>query len=320
MSREVLASQDYQYSDTGYLVDNIPWQEEIKKRLEMEFKKRITEPRPTLAPEEFQPLLLPETPEATEVVEEAKEPESTPEEILAKAKLDAEETAKSIEQAAKKNAYEIVEQARWEATDNLAKAKEEAEKEASHIREEAEVEARKIKQIAGDEARAAGMKEGLEKGQQEGFAKGQLEGQQTYSDLIKKWSGLLAETVLERRKLLDDLKPILVELLGESLYRCLKSEGKQNSQMVVEFAKEALAKVQDRVHLRFHVNPEDMEEIKGQKERLQLSIGAKDLELVPDARIEKGGCLLETEAGSVDARLATVADQIKESIGSELLG
>src|SRR5947209_1258408 len=126
MSQEVLSSRDYQQLEQGYIVDNVPWQEEIKRRLEERTAVIITEPRPTLGPEEFQPLLLPETPEA---LEEAKPPELTPEEVAAKVLAEAEETAKSIEQAAKKNAFEIVEQARWEANDIIAKAKEEAEKE-----------------------------------------------------------------------------------------------------------------------------------------------------------------------------------------------
>ena len=58
MSREVLSSRDYQYSPQGYLVDNAPWQEEIKKKIAEEFQKRITEPRPTLDTDEFQPFFF----------------------------------------------------------------------------------------------------------------------------------------------------------------------------------------------------------------------------------------------------------------------
>ncbi len=68
--------------------------------------RRLPEHRPTLNPEEFQPFLLPENPEA---VESVKPVEPTEEEIAKKLKLEAEEEAKSIEQAARKNAYEIVE-------------------------------------------------------------------------------------------------------------------------------------------------------------------------------------------------------------------
>jgi flagellar biosynthesis/type III secretory pathway protein FliH len=42
------------------------------------------------------------------------------------------------------------------------------------------------------------------------------------------------------------------------------------------------------------------------------------MELVADARIERGGCLLETESGMVDVRLSTVVEQVKESLTAEM--
>lgn len=306
MSREVLSDRDYQLSEPGYLIDNRPWQEEIKKRIEKETQALFVEARPTLGTEEFQPLFLPENPEA-EVVEAAPAPpEPTPEEILATAKQEAEEAAKAIEQGARKNAFEIVEQARWEANDIIAKAKEDAEKELQHLKETA--------QTAGKEE---GLKEGLEKGVREGFEKGKAEGLKTYLELIHKWNGLVEGAAVERKKTMADMEPLLIELVGDVLYKCLKKQAEGSSQMVVEFSREALKKAQDRVHLKLHLNPDDLKEVELQKDQLKLSVGAGHLELVPDARIEKGGCLLETEAGSVDVRLPTLVAQAKEALISD---
>jgi flagellar assembly protein FliH len=297
MSREVLSSQSYQYLEQGYLVDNMIWQEEIKKRLNEETAPRITEHRPTLNPEEFQPFLLPENPEAVEAITPV---ELTKEEIAEKLKVEADDRAKLIEQTARKNAYEILEKARWEANDLTAKAKEEVEKDIQQLKEK-----------AGEE----GRKEGFEKGRSEGFEKGREDGKQTYSEIINKWNGLLAETMLERKRLLGEFRPILIDLVGEALYRCLKKDAKRHTQLAVEMVEEVLKKAQDRVLLKLHLNPEDVEEVESQKERLQLSVGAGEIEIVPDARIERGGCVLETEAGSVDGRLSTIVGQVKDSLG-----
>ncbi len=181
----------------------------------------------------------------------------------------------------------------------IAKAKEDVEKEIQQLKEKAIEE---------------GQKEGLEKGKPEGFEKGRAEGQQTYSDVIGKWNGLLNETLSERKRLLGEFQPLLVELVGEALYRCLKKEAKKHSQVAVEMVQEVLKKAQDRIQLKLHLNPEDVEEVESQKEKLQLSVGAGEIEIVPDARIERGGCVLETEAGSVDGRLSTVVAQVKDSL------
>jgi len=78
MSRSLVSGQNYDYAEQGYLVDNLPWQDEIRKRLEAERAPKILEPHPTLNPAEFEPLMLPENPEAAEA---EKVPEPTAEEV-----------------------------------------------------------------------------------------------------------------------------------------------------------------------------------------------------------------------------------------------
>jgi flagellar assembly protein FliH len=184
---------------------------------------------------------------------------------------------------------------------------------ARNAREEAEKEALAVKEVAAEQGRL----EGFEQGRQEGFGQGQVEGKNSYADLTKNLTSVLTSLSEERKKIIADFQPLLIELVGESLKRCLKKES-ENSSMVIEFVKEVLRKAQDRVDLKLHLNPADVGEIETQKKQLQLSVGAGELEIIPDARIERGGCLLETEAGSVDARIATIVDQVKETLNFEL--
>jgi flagellar assembly protein FliH len=300
MSRSLLSDQNYAYAEQGYLVDNMPWQDEIRRRLEAERAPRILDPMPTLNPVEFEPLMLPENPEAAEaqVV-----PEPTAEETAEKLRLESEERAKNIEQTARKNAYDVVEQARWEAQDLIQKAKEEAEKEVQSLKDHAAIE---------------GRHEGMETGKLEGIEIGRQEGQKAYSEAIQKWSGTLEATLVQRQQLLGEMQPLLVELVGEALHQCLKRKAESDQQMVVDMVREALRKAQDRVHLKLHLNPADVEEVRGQSENLKLTVGAGHLEMVPDARVERGGCVLETEAGSVDARIGSVVGQVKDSLAQGL--
>ena len=264
---------------------------------------KSTDPHPTLGTEDIQELVIPAEEKEVEEIPELKPELPSPEELLEKAKEESEEKAKEIEQSAKKNAFEILERARWEASDIVAKAKEEAEKEI---------------QVVKDTATENGRQEGLEKGRKEGFEKGREEGRQTYDELVRKWNGLLEGIAFERKKRMGELQPLLVELVSKALSLCLKKEAENSSNLVLGLTEEVLRKAQDRVHLKLHLNPADIAEVEDQKTRLQLSVGAGALELVADGRIEKGGCVLETEAGSVDARLSTVVNQIKNSLQMEL--
>ena len=117
--------------------------------------------------------------------------------------------------------------------------------------------------------------------------------------------------------MVGDLQPLLVELVGEALKKCLNEEAGKGD-LVVNLVGEALLKAQDRVHLKLHLNPADMNEIEAHRNELQLTVGAAEMELIADARIERGGCVLDTEDGTVDVRLNTVVDKIKESLTSEM--
>lgn len=305
MGREVLGHSQYQYSDIGYLLDNFDWQKEIKRRLK---ERRIGNPKEIWTIDEntlpVQNFALEDFNDQTSLKNTSSTQFSlSPDEIISKAKEEAYEEAEKIEQIAKKSSFEITERARWEARDIILKAREEAEKDIRRLKEEGKEE---------------GHKEGFEKGRLEGFEKGKQEGNNTYIAEIKKWNSLIEELILQRKNLLLELKPILIELVGEALYRCLKEAAKNYKNLVIEFSEEVLKKAQDRVQFRLHVNPVDLEEVNKQKAYLMLSVGAKQIEILADARIEQGGCLLETEAGSIDARLSTVVDQVKQTLEFEL--
>jgi flagellar assembly protein FliH len=297
MGHEVLSRRDYEFVDQGYLIDNGPWQEKIKKMAERQKIVGLVQSWPTLGVDEFKPDFLPENPDANGVAGQ-----SSSVSVLTDVVAESEEKAKVIEQNARKNAYEVVEKARWEADEILNISREEAEKESGAIRET---------------AKEQGHKEGFDKGNQEGFVEGEIAGKNSYSDSIKNLNGLMENLTSERKKLIGDLQPLLVELVGEALKRCLNQEAEKGS-LVVQLAQEALSKAQDRVHLKLHLNPDDMSEIEAHKKQLQLTVGAGEMELIADGRVERGGCLLETEGGTVDVRLNTVVDQVKESLMSEM--
>jgi flagellar assembly protein FliH len=297
MGQEVLSSHDYEYIDQGYLIDNAPWQETIKKSIKRFKTIGMGKSWPTLGADEFKPDFLPENSDANGVASV-----NSIVNILPDVLADAEEKARAIEQNARKSAYEEVEKARWEADKILNVAREEAEKESSVIRET---------------AKEQGHKEGFEQGKPEGFVQGEAEGKNSYLELIKNLNGLMQNLTIERKKLVGDLEPMLVELVGEALKKCLNKQAKRGK-LVVNLVHEALLKAQDRVHLKLHLNPDDINEIEAHRNELQLTVGAGEMELIADARIERGGCLLDTEGGTVDVRLNTVVEQVKESLTVEM--
>jgi flagellar assembly protein FliH len=298
MRRTVFTDLEFQPTGEGYLVDNGPWQEEIRRRVEAEPRGTVGDLEAFEAPPVEGPAVTIEPKVGTTI-----DPRVVYEELIEKARREAETLKERASQEARESAEAVARTIR-----------EGAEREAVEVRTRIEMEARAAAEEARRKAEEEGRARGFDEGKAQGFVAGDAAGRQAHEGKIREWDGLLASALRERRQALGDLEEVLVDLVGVALAKCLRKEAVERPAMVVEMAAHALERAQDRVRLRIHLNPEDVERVHVEKDRLQLSVGTGALELVADGRVEKGGCLVETEAGSVDARLGTLVTQTQDAL------
>jgi flagellar assembly protein FliH len=300
MRRTVMHNREFQSSNQGYLVDNASWQDEIKKRAERlaEWNAPVFEAGAEVAASnavekvvDFEPVVLDPKAAYEEAVERGRvEANALMDRMLEEAHVRAEAEAEEIRSA--------------------------AQRKVERLKTEADVQIREVKDSAQKLGEQAGREQGLEAGKADGLVAGRAEGLREYDAKIRSWDDLLRSAAENRKQAISDLEDLLVELVGEALHKCLQRETQERPAIVVDLVRAVLQKAHDRVSLRIHLNPEDVERVNSVKSELKLSIGAGDLVLVPDGRVEKGGCLLETESGSVDARLGTLASQAQDALKS----
>ena len=88
---------------------------------------------------------------------------------------------------------------------------------------------------------------------------------------------------------------------------------------VVRVAHEVLLTIPDAKQVYFRVNPADAELLKANKERLINALErAKDVDIRADKQVDRGGLLIQTESGVIDAQLSTHGFQVEERCGVEL--
>lgn len=303
MSRNVLSGNEVRFLNDRFIVENASWKGVILQRAQNEERRRqkrnVTESND---PDEIVPSVVfdelgVESP--LPPVDPVQTAEQEAETLLARSREEAEAIAHNIREDAKARAAMMVEKAQAEAKEVLQNAKAAAE---------AEVE--KIKKAAEEDGRKAGF----DQGKAEGLEKAHAECKAEYADVLRHWNDVLVKTIEERKRAILESRPLMVDLVGEALYQCLKDEAARRPEMVLRFVGEALQKAHDRVHLRVHLNPSDLGIVEAKKKEFQVSIGTSGIEFVADGRIEKGGCLLETEMGSIDARLSTIVSQVKDTL------
>ncbi|MDB4971194.1 MAG: putative flagellar assembly protein FliH [Myxococcales bacterium] len=111
-----------------------------------------------------------------------------------------------------------------------------------------------------------------------------------------------------------ELRTLAVRIAEKILGREIKSD----PDAVIDVATAALRHAGEPRELLFRCAPEDLAALERGKPRLlERSRAAQAVRFVADERVARGGCIIETELGVVDARLSTQLDAIEKALRGE---
>lgn len=182
---------------------------------------------------------------------------------------------------------------------------EEAEKKAEEIIKKARAEAKKLieeTKLYSQSAFSQAETDGFEKGKEEGFEAGKGE----MIALIMDAKNVLNQVLKERELLLRSIEPEVAKLSVRIAEKIMKYQIDIEQEAVVSMIRAALETVKQREEVIIKINQEDYYYAKEKKDIFSSMIeGLKTLDIVVDSSVERGGCIIETNLGNVDARLST---------------
>lgn len=216
------------------------------------------------------------------------------------------EEADKILQETEQMVMEILEKARNEANNIITEAMEQAEEQKIQATAECQV----VRQNALD----AGYQEGSEQAQNE-IA---LERERGLTESQR----LIDQALIERADILKASEEIIVRLSLAVAKKVVGREIQQDPGIIIDFVKNIVELLSDADSIKVLVNPIDYEQlINNQYSITAPGQGIGSVELVSDERISPGGCIAESELGSIDGRLETRIDNLQsaltEAAGSE---
>jgi len=156
----------------------------------------------------------------------------------------------------------------------------------------------------------AARSEGHEAGRQEGIARVDAE----MNELLGLLHGIIEAVREDRDRFLRSAEPELVRLALGASERIVHHEISQNDQFVVETVRSALTRVLARNDITIRVNPEDMAVMREYRERLLAAGDFEHLRLIEDQRIDRGGALLESDSGTIDAKITTQLREVRSAL------
>lgn len=115
----------------------------------------------------------------------------------------------------------------------------------------------------------------------------------------------------------DDSLTSLARMMAEHI---LVREISQDSAVVLTQAKKAIDSLDEDQIFRIRINPDDLEALEDSKSTLSSDSSiSENIVLSPDDSIEKGGCILETSAGTVDARISKQLEKLENALNNVAL-
>ena len=160
-----------------------------------------------------------------------------------------------------------------------------------------------------DMERKAG--EAYERRREEGYRDGVEEGRLEHAEKVM-------ETVLSSVEYIEGIEATLVNVVAVAVRKVI-GEIDENER-IVRIVRNALVTVRNQQHVTIRVAPADEKAVREGLASMLASVpgGASFLDGVPDARLERGACLLESELGVVDASLETQLKALENALRSKI--
>ncbi len=200
-----------------------------------------------------------------------------------------------------------VEAAREEAESILRQAREQAEK----IKEEAEQVLREAHKN-GEEIESLAYSLGFDQGKKDG----EEIGRKQYLVVAQRLEKLIDRISEGVEALLPQYESQMVEVAMNAARHIVDREIQLSPEIVLESIRAAMEHVVQGSTVHLHLNPADIEAMEDKIKERFAAPGTQGLDIVKDPRIDRGGCLIETEFGLVDAttqaKWQAVSDTIKK--------
>jgi flagellar assembly protein FliH len=150
---------------------------------------------------------------------------------------------------------------------------------------------------------------------EEGLKQGRQEGAGDVKRAIEMLHGYANMLQAEKKELAEKAEQSALELAFQLAHKIVTDELRTRPEAVAEIAKNALRQVLDCDQIRLRVNQDDYDYLRSVQSELEGMLSKSvPLEVRVDNSVERGGCMIETERGNLDARIASQLQTLRTGL------
>jgi flagellar assembly protein FliH len=165
------------------------------------------------------------------------------------------------------------------------------------------------------QAHEQGKSEGRAQGETAGYEKAKAEFDAVFAEVQKKTVAMLTALEESQRSIYCGAADVLLSLGFEVAKKILNAEVSANPRAVLSVLQKALTYVADKDRIVVKVAKDDAELV-SETRNFWIPVGERLSSIVieEDSRIEKGGCIVESNSGVADARLGVQFNELEEVV------
>jgi len=156
---------------------------------------------------------------------------------------------------------------------------------------------------------------------EEGYAAGRHEALEALAPALSALGTATEEVRAAQAEAAPELERRAVELGMALASKVLAGALSVQPERVLDSVQGALRGIVERERVIVMVNPEDLEIVQGAAEELKATLGGIDHCVIEaERRVGRGGCIVRTPVGDVDARIETKLERATEVVAAALAG
>jgi len=222
----------------------------------------------------------------------------------------AQAEAESIRKEAERAAFDEVkrknnqaQKIRQEAEDEAKSIVEEARKKAQELEAEIQGKIEKEEKEAFTKGHAAGREEGFQEG------RGELE------RLVDTLQKIISAAIDKRNEIIQESETQVINLVLLIAKKVIKVISENQRNVVINNVVQALRKLKSRGDVVIRVNLADVELTSEHiNDFMKMVENVKSVTVLEDSSVDRGGCIIETDFGQIDARISSQLHEIEEKI------
>ncbi len=226
--------------------------------------------------------------------------------LLARAQLDAEKIRKDAE----KVAFDEVKRKNNQAQ----KIRQDAEDQGQTILAEARQKAAQLETDIKQRVTTT-EREAYERGYGEGHSKGYDEGKAEVQRLVESLHSIITRAIEKRNEIIQEAETQIINLVLLIVKKVIKVISENQKNVVINNVVQALRKLKSRGDVVIRVNLSDLELTSEHvKDFMKMVENVKSITVLEDSSVDRGGCIIETDFGQIDARISSQLHEIEERI------